>query len=212
MNKDNRDDQFELYDLREDELDPSPFVQFGNWFGAAQNAGLIYPNAFTLATSGEDRRPSARMLLLKDYDEKGFVFYTNSESKKGSDFSDNPNASICFWWGKLERQVRIEGDIELVDESSADSYFASRPRGSQIGAWASPQSSVIESREVLDKRYNEIEKQYRGKDIPRPAYWQGYILVPRMVEFWQGRPDRLHDRLRYRLEASGNWVIERLAP
>lgn len=212
MSKDYRDDQFELYELREEELDPSPFAQFQNWFSAAENAGLIHPNAFTLATSGNERRPAARMLLLKGFDDKGFVFYTNSESKKGNDFSENPNASICFWWGVLERQVRIDGEVELVDESAADLYFASRPRGSQIGAWASPQSSVIESREVLESRYREIEKQYEGKDIPRPPYWQGYILIPRTIEFWQGRPDRLHDRLRYTQVAQGNWEIERLAP
>ncbi len=212
MNKNYQNDQYELYELREEDLDESPFVQFEKWFETAQNEDLVHPNAFTLATSGKDKRPSARILLMKGFDEKGFVFYTNSESKKGNDFSDNKNASICFWWGKLERQVRIEGEVELTDDSDADAYFASRPRGSQIGAWASHQSSVIDNRDTLENRYREIEKQYEGKDIPRPSYWQGYILVPRTIEFWQGRPDRLHDRFRYKLEVPGNWVIERLAP
>ncbi len=212
MNKNYQNEQYELYELREEDLDPNPFVQFGKWFETAQNEDLVHPNAFCLATCAEDQRPSARMLLMKDFDENGFVFYTNSESKKGSDLCGNKNASICFWWGKLERQIRIEGEVKQTDASAADSYFASRPRGSQIGAWASHQSSVIDNRDVLESRYREIEKLYEGKDIPRPPYWQGYVLVPRTIEFWQGRPDRLHDRLLYRLEDSGNWVIERLAP
>lgn len=212
MNKSSENEQYKLFELREEDLDENPFAQFEKWFEAARNENLIHPNAFCLATSDGDLRPSARMLLMKDFDEKGFVFYTNSESKKGSDILGNKNASICFWWGKLERQVRIEGEIEHTDDSAADSYFASRPRGSQIGAWASNQSSVIDNRDVLENRYRDIEKQYEGKDIPRPPYWQGYVLVPRSIEFWQGRTDRLHDRLRYRLDARGNWVIERLAP
>lgn len=208
----NKDDQYSLYELREEDLDPNPFKQFGKWFDAAQAADLVHPNAFTLATSGSDQRPSARMLLLKGFDEKGFVFYTNSESKKGSDLSDNPNGAICFWWGKLEKQVRIEGAVERIDDAEADSYYASRPRGSQIGAWASEQSRVIRDREALESRYREIEKGYEGRDLPRPPYWLGYILIPSSIEFWQGRPDRLHDRLLYRLLPEGGWLIERLAP
>ena len=212
MSNDYKDDQYELYELREEDLDPNPFKQFEEWYGAALTADLIHPDAFTLATSGADKRPSARMLLLKCFDENGFVFYTSSESKKGDDFRDNPNAAICFWWDKLERQIRIEGRVERIDDSEADSYFVSRPRGSQIGAWASEQSRVIGDREVLENRYREIEKEYEGRDVPRPPYWFGYVLVPSSIEFWQGRPDRLHDRLRYRLLPKGTWLIERLAP
>lgn len=212
MSNNYKDDQYELYELREEDLDPNPFKQFEKWFDWALTADLIHPNAFTLATSGADQRPSVRMLLLKGFDEKGFVFYTNSESKKGHDLSDNPNAAICFWWDKLERQIRIEGTVERIDERRADAYFASRPRGSQIGAWASEQSRVIDDRYVLENRYREIEKKYEGGDVPRPPCWLGYVLMPSSIEFWQGRPDRLHDRLRYRLLPEGTWLIERLAP
>ena len=212
MTRDFKDDQFELNELKEEELEESPYIQFEKWFSDAESARLIHPNAFTLATTGDDGRPSARMLLMKGFDSKGFIFYTNSESKKGDDLSGNQSAAMCFWWGKLERQVRIDGEISIVDGDQADAYFSSRPRGSQIGAWASPQSSVIESRDVLEEKYKEIEKRYEGQEIPRPPYWQGYILSPQTIEFWQGRPDRLHDRFRYKLHTGGKWVIERLAP
>ena len=150
-------------------------------------------------------------MLLKGFDENGFVFYTNSESKKGENLAENPLAAIVFWWAEFERQVRIEGRIDKVSDGETDSYFKSRPRGSQIGAWASKQSQVISSRRLLENRFQELEIQYQNRDIPRPPYWTGYRLRPESIEFWQGRPNRLHDRLRYRL-IDGKWVIERLSP
>ena len=212
MNAEKKDEQFELYELREQDLEQSPFKQFGKWFDEAQHKDHVLPNAFALATSDKKNRPSVRMLLMKDFSEHGFVFYTNSESRKGEELSQNQSASICFWWDRSERQVRIEGKIQVVDSTEADAYFKSRPRGSQIGAWASPQSSVIPDREVLEGRYSEIEEKYDGLDVPRPLYWNGYRLVPSSIEFWQGRPDRLHDRLRFTQSSSGKWIVERLAP
>ena len=198
--------------LLEKDIDPSPFTQFGKWYEEASNAGFVHPDAFSLATSTDDGNPSVRMLLLKGFDEAGFVFYTNSESRKGGELTENPHAAICFWWDKLERQVRIEGDIKKVPEEEAAAYFHTRPRGSQIGAWASRQSSVIKNRDHLDKRFRELEAEYDSREIPKPPYWNGYILVPSAIEFWQGRPNRLHDRLRYRKMENGTWVIERLSP
>lgn len=212
MNTEKKDGQFELYELKEKDLDENPFKQFEKWFREAQSKDHIHPNAFALGTSDKDNRPSVRMLLMKDFSEHGFVFYTNSESRKGEEISQNQSASICFWWDRSERQVRIEGKILVVDSSEADAYFKSRPRGSQIGAWTSPQSRVIPGREVLEERYSEIEEKYDGLDVPRPPYWNGYRLVPSSIEFWQGRPDRLHDRLRFTLDSSGKWIVERLAP
>ncbi len=204
--------QFGLSELYEADLDPNPIEQFRIWYGQALRAEFIYPNAFTLATSTKDGKPSARQLLLKDFDEEGFVFYSNSESKKGSDLADNPFAALCFWWDKLERQVRVEGKVKIVSQQDADEYFHSRPIGSQIGAWASNQSTVIPDRELLDNRYKEFENKFEDKIIPRPPYWNGYRLAPVAIEFWQGRQNRLHDRLRYKLQKDGKWTIERLAP
>ena len=204
--------QFGLAELMESDLDPDPIKQFSSWYEEAQKTEFIHPNAFTLATSTKDAKPSARQLLLKDFDEQGFVFYSNSESKKGNDLAENPFAAICFWWDKLERQVRIEGQIEIVSDDEADDYFSTRPLGSQIGAWASDQSSVIPDREFLEDRVIEFESKYTDKEIPRPPHWNGYRLVPLSIEFWQGRDNRLHDRLVYKLQAEGKWVIQRLAP
>jgi len=204
--------QFGLFELKESDIDPDPIKQFGGWYEEALRADLIHPNAFTLTTSTKEGRPSARVLLLKDYDGRGFVFYSNSESKKGSDLADNPFAAFCFWWGKLERQIRIEGRVKKVTQEEADAYFATRPRGSQIGAWASNQSTVIPKRELLEERVQEFESKFKDKDVPRPPYWNGYRLVPDLIEFWQGRDNRLHDRLRYSLQENGEWLIERLAP
>lgn len=201
-----------LRELRESDLDSSPFRQFQKWFEEALKADPVYANAITLATANRGGKPSARMMLLKGFDENGFVFYTNSESNKGEDLSQNPRAALVFWWSQLERQVRIEGRVEKVSDEEADSYFKTRPKGSQLGAWASQQSRVIRSREVLDNRMEELEAKYNNVDVPRPPYWLGYRLSPESIEFWQGRPNRLHDRLRYRLVKDGTWIIERLAP
>ncbi len=204
--------QYGLLELKESDLDPNPFKQFEKWFGDALKADLIHPNAMTVATATKDGKPSARIMLLKGFDEDGFVFYTNSESKKGEDLTESPQAALVFWWDKLERQVRIEGYVEKVSDEEADSYFKSRPRGSQIGAWASKQSRVIDSRQVLEQQFQELEAQYQNRDVSRPPYWTGYRLRPDSIEFWQGRPNRLHDRLRYRSGDGGSWIIERLAP
>ena len=204
--------QFGLSELYEADLDANPIEQFRFWYEEALGAEFVHPNAFTLATSTKDGKPSARQLLLKDFDEEGFVFYSNSDSKKGSDLADNPFAALCFWWDKLERQVRVEGKVQIVSQKDADEYFHSRPIGSQLGAWASNQSTVIADRELLDNRYKEFENKFEDKIIPRPPYWNGYRLVPVAIEFWQGRQNRLHDRLRYKLEKDGKWIIERLAP
>ena len=206
-------EQFGIKELREEDLDKDPFRQFEKWYEeASAGAGLRYPDAFALATASPDIKPSLRMLLLKGVDEKGFVFYTNSESKKGEELSGNLNAAMCFWWERVERQVRIEGAVEMLPGSDSDDYFASRPKGSQLGAWASEQSRVIPGREYLEERYRTIEEKYENSEVPRPPYWNGYRLVPVSIEFWQGRPDRLHDRLRYTKLPSGEWLIERLAP
>src|SRR5690606_14622303 len=173
---------------------------------------IVEPNNLTLATASADGFPSARTVLLKGYDARGFVFYTNQQSRKGRELAENPRASLVFWWDRLERQVVIQGTVTPVPDDEADDYFHSRPRGSQLGAWASRQSTVIESREVLERRLEELEKEYEGKEIPRPEYWGGYVVKPLSIEFWQGRPNRLHDRLRYRLSDDGAWIIERLSP
>ena len=207
-----RDKQFGIARLDECDLDSDPVRQFGVWYKNAQEAEHIHPNAFTLASTSESGQPAARMLLLKDFDDRGFVFYTNIESRKGEELKANPKAAMCFWWDKLERQVRIEGSIEEVSSDEADEYFASRPLGSKLGAWASPQSSVISGREELEQRYAELESKFGQGKIPRPPYWTGFRLIPDSIEFWQGRPNRLHDRIRYRFITDGKWLMERLAP
>ncbi|MEW5987436.1 MAG: pyridoxamine 5'-phosphate oxidase [Chloroflexota bacterium] len=198
--------------LLETDVDPDPVVQFGRWFDDTQRAHLPEPTAMTLATATPDGRPSARLVLLKGFDQDGFVFYTNYGSRKGQELGDNPWAALVFWWPELSRQVRIEGRVERVSAAESDAYFQTRPRGNQLGAWASHQSQVISGREGLDERVAELAAQYQGRDIPRPSYWGGYRLHPHQVEFWQGRPNRLHDRLRYRRDDQGQWLIERLSP
>ena len=204
--------EYMLRGLSEADLDPDPFRQFQLWFADASGAGLIEPNAMTLATATPDGRPSARMVLLKSFDERGFVFYSNFESRKGRELAANPWAALVFFWVELERQVRIEGRVERASGEESDAYYASRPAGSRIGAWASRQSSVIAGRDLLEERVRELEEQYRDQPIPRPPFWGGFRVVPHAIEFWQGRPSRLHDRLRYDRDDSGCWTIERLSP
>ena len=197
--------------IAEADTDPNPYKQFATWFEQAVSAELPEPNAMTLATATADGKPSARMVLLKDYSERGFVFYTNYNSLKGRQLSANPWAALVFWWAELERQVRIEGHVEKLSPQESDSYFHSRPWGSQLGAWVSEQSQIISSREVLDQRLEQLKTQYADKEIPRPPHWGGFRVIPSLIEFWQGRPSRLHDRLCYRFE-DGNWTRERLSP
>ena len=195
---------------------PDPIAQFTRWFEAALQAGIPEPNAMHISTVAADGRPSGRIVLIKAVDEAGFVFYTNYESRKGQELTNGlsrpqPMASLTFFWPELERQIRIEGRVEPVSAAESDAYFNSRPRSSQIGAWVSHQSTVIAGRDVLETRQRELETQFANKPVPRPPHWGGYRVVPDRLEFWQGRPSRLHDRIRYRLEAN-NWLIERLAP
>jgi pyridoxamine 5'-phosphate oxidase len=197
--------------LREAELHPDPIRQFAHWFRDAIEAKIPLAEGMTLATVDDEGRPSARVVLLKDFDERGFTFYTNYRSRKAIELDRNPHAALCFWWGPLERQVRIEGRVERVAEGESDAYFATRPRGSQIGAWASPQSSPIESREELETTAFALIEEYAGKDVPRPPHWGGYRLHPSALEFWQNRDDRLHDRFRYERIKDG-WKITRLGP
>lgn len=198
--------------LEEAELAEDPFTQFQLWFDAAVAAELPEPNAMTLATATKDGRPSARMVLLKQMDDRGFVFFSNYESRKGKELAENPRAALIFFWVDLERQVRVEGSVEHVSAEVSAEYFHSRPHGSQIGSAASHQSQVISGREVLERRAAELEAEYPDSEIPLPDFWGGFRVIPESVEFWQGRLNRLHDRLRYRKDDNGAWVVERLSP
>ncbi len=199
--------------LKKNNLETNPFKQFQNWFAEAIDSKVLEPNAMTLATATSDGKPSARIVLLKGFDERGFVFYTNYESLKGKQLIANPQAALVFFWDTLERQIRIEGKVTKVSAKESDTYFQSRPKASQIGAWTSDQSQVISGREVLEIKHQQLETYYAESEVlPRPEHWGGFRLVPETIEFWQGRPSRLHDRLVYYLQSDGTWEIERLAP
>jgi pyridoxamine 5'-phosphate oxidase len=197
--------------LTESAADPDPIEQFRRWFGEVVKADLHEPNAMTLATATRDCRPSARMVLLKGFDERGFVFYTNYVGRKGRELDENPCCALVFYWGEFERQVRVEGQASRVSGEESDAYYASRPRGSRLGAWASRQSERVEKREDLEKRLRRLETEYEGRKVPRPPFWGGYRVEPNAIEFWQGRENRMHDRLLYRRTKDG-WRIERLQP
>ncbi|MBD2203345.1 pyridoxamine 5'-phosphate oxidase [Calothrix sp. FACHB-1219] len=203
---------YTLEDLTETEVDPNPFIQFKQWFEQALSAQLPEPNAMTIATATPDGKPSARMVLLKDFDERGFVFFTNYNSRKGQELAENPQAALVFWWAELERQVRIIGHVEQVSEAESDKYFYSRPENSRLGAWASRQSEAITSREVLEQNLQQLQHQYENQEIPRPSHWGGLRVIPTEIEFWQGRPSRLHDRLLYTRLDTQTWKIQRLSP
>jgi pyridoxamine 5'-phosphate oxidase len=197
--------------LVEGEVDPDPIAQFRAWFEAATAAAVPEPNAMTLATATADGRPSARVVLLKGFDARGFCFFTNYESRKARELEANPRASLVFFWQALERQVRVEGRAERVSAAESDQYFAMRPVGARLGAWASRQSEVVADRATLEAALEAVERRFPDGDVPRPPHWGGYRVVPDEVEFWQGGPNRVHDRLRYRRSAGG-WSIDRLSP
>lgn len=198
--------------LLEENSAADPITQFQIWWQQVIDSEIVEPNAMTLATASSDGMPSARIVLLKGFDKEGFVFYTNYKSYKGMQLAENPKACLVFFWKELERQVRITGLVQPVAAEESDAYFAARPRGSRIGAWASPQSQVIENRAWLDRQYEQLQQQMNNEEISRPSHWGGYRVQPVIVEFWQGRPSRLHDRLQYTLQEDGGWKRERLAP
>ncbi|HEX8266656.1 MAG TPA: pyridoxamine 5'-phosphate oxidase [Pyrinomonadaceae bacterium] len=199
--------------LDERDVAENPFEQFQKWFEEALNSSVLEPNAMTLATSDAAGNPSARIVLLKGLADDGFVFFTNYRSRKAEELAQNSRACLLFFWKELERQVRIEGAASKISEAASTEYFQSRPKASQIGAWVSPQSQTIESRELLEQKYQEVAEKYKDSDVlPRPAHWGGYAVKPEKIEFWQGRPSRLHDRILYSLTDSKIWKIERLAP
>ncbi len=200
-------------ELLESNVASEPITQFSSWFAEATAAQVPEVNAMTLATADGSGAPSARIVLLKAFDERGFVFFTNYNSRKGRDLAANPRAALCFFWHALERQVRIDGTIEKVTRAESEAYFQTRPLGSQIGAWVSQQGEVIASRDVLEQRAAELVQRFAGQPVPLPDFWGGYRVIPAMVEFWQGRPSRLHDRLQYfRDDKGGNWKLQRLSP
>ncbi|MDZ7690635.1 MAG: pyridoxamine 5'-phosphate oxidase [Balneolaceae bacterium] len=198
--------------ISEESVQDSPISQFGVWFEEALESDLTDANAMTLATATADGKPSSRIVLLKGFDDDGFRFYTNYASRKGKELEENPHAALCFYWPALERQVRIEGKVSKLSREQSAKYFQSRPRDSQIGAWASNQSSELVSREQLETKFEEFSQKFEGKDVPLPDFWGGYRLNPHKIEFWQGRTGRLHDRIVYQKNNKGNWSIRRLSP
>jgi len=198
--------------LDETTVDRNPIAQFQRWFDAALASGSRLPESMTLATANKDGKPSARVVLLKKVDNDGFVFYTNYGSDKAQQLEQNPQAALVFYWVGLDRQVRVEGSVKRVSGAESDEYFKTRPRESQLGALASPQSHTIENREVLERKHDQLEQEFRGREVPRPNYWGGYRLRPTRIEFWENRPGRLHDRIAYDRDANGAWSIKRLAP
>jgi pyridoxamine 5'-phosphate oxidase len=204
--------EYNTASLSETEANTDPIKQFDTWFKEALDAEVQEPTAMTLATATTDGRPSARIVLLKGFDSNGFVFYTNYLSRKGKEISKNPLGALLFFWGSMERQIRIEGTIEKISKEESERYFHSRPKDSQIGAVISPQSQEIPGRDALEQKWHETEAKYKDKEVPKPAHWGGYILKPRLIEFWQGRPSRLHDRILYKKIDNKNWKKVRLAP
>jgi pyridoxamine 5'-phosphate oxidase len=201
-----------LTGLRRSDLDPDPIKQFSNWFTAAVEAGIRDANAMSLATATAAGRPFVRIVLLKGFDQDGFVFFTNYESQKGAQLTENPYAALAFYWMELDRQIRISGPVDKTSRQAAERYFHSRPTGSQLGAWASPQSRPIDGRRVLEARLAQMTERFADGPVPLPPHWGGFLLRPETIEFWQGRPNRLHDRFRYQRDKAGTWMIERLGP
>jgi pyridoxamine 5'-phosphate oxidase len=204
--------EYSSKNLLETDIEKNPIGQFEKWWHEAVNSQIDEVNAMTLATASGDGMPSARIMLLKGFDKNGFVFFTNYKSYKAMHLEENPKACLVFFWKELERQIRITGLVKRVPEKESDEYFLSRPVGSQVGAWTSNQSQVIESRQWLEDRYLKLTEEFKHKELKRPAHWGGYLVTPVIVEFWQGRPSRLHDRIQYTLENDGTWTIERLSP
>jgi pyridoxamine 5'-phosphate oxidase len=201
---------YELTDLREDTISGNPIDQLQRWLQDAHNAGVLEPNAMCVCTA-RNGRPSGRIVLLRGLDERGLVFYTSYFSRKGQEIAVNPHAAAVFYWPLLERQVRVEGDVDQLPEDESDAYFAGRPRGHQIGAWASEQSEPVESREILDQRVRDYSERFEGDDVPRPHSWGGFVIKPQRFEFWQGRPNRMHDRIEF-TQNLGRWSMRRLQP